>query len=275
MVLMRPEAQTGGGRKVYCRFRHGEKTAYGIVEGDRVAELSAAPFGPHERTGAEHALADVTLLVPTTPTVFACAGRNYAGHVREMARSRGIEAVLPQTPEIGDRAVSALVAHEADIVKPADSTEQFQYEGELVAVFGREGRRIPREEALDYVFGWTIGNDVTERTWQRQDATMWRSKNSDTFKPMGPWIVTGLDPRELTTRVRVNGEVTDEFATGDMLFDVATYISEVSKYITFRPGDVLWLGTDGLPANLAAGDICEIEIDGIGVLRNRVVAEEV
>lgn len=157
-------------------------------------------------------------------------------------------------------------------MKPADAGEAFQYEGELVAVFGKRCRNVSRESALDYLFGWTIGNDVSERGWQKEDRTLWRAKNADTFKPMGPWIVTGLDPAKMETVIHVNGKETDRFATNNMIFDTAAYIAEVSKYCTIEPGDVMWMGTDGVPENIKPGDTVEIKITGIGVLRNKVVA---
>src|SRR5207237_810346 len=161
-------------------------------------------------------------------------------------------------PDIGYRANNALIAHEESIVKPRDAGPDFQYEGELVAVFGKAAKNVSREKALDCVFGWTIGNDVSERGWQASDRTLWRAKNSDTFKPMGPWIVTGLDPADMTTTIRLNGRVTESFATGNMIFDAATYISEVSKYCTIQPGDVMWMGTDGVPENMKPGDTVEV-----------------
>jgi 2-keto-4-pentenoate hydratase/2-oxohepta-3-ene-1,7-dioic acid hydratase in catechol pathway len=167
-----------------------------------------------------------------------------------------------------------LCAHEDTIVKPRDSGEVFQYEGELVAVIGKKARKVPQEKALDHVFGWTIGNDVSERTWQRNDRTMWRAKNADTFKPMGPWIVTDVDYRTMTTAIRLNGTEVDRFKTSNMIHDVEQYIAEISRYCTLYPGDVVWMGTDGSPRNMKPGDVCEVEITGIGVLRNRVVAEE-
>ncbi len=151
---------------------------------------------------------------------------------------------------------------------------KFQYEGELVAVFGKKARNVSKEDALKYVFGWTIGNDVSERDWQALDRTMWRSKNADTFKPMGPWIETDVDLDTMMTTIRVNGEVKDNFKTNNMIFDAATYISEVSKYCTIYPGDVMWMGTDGVPENISPGDTVEIELTGIGTLSNPVVLEK-
>jgi 2-keto-4-pentenoate hydratase/2-oxohepta-3-ene-1,7-dioic acid hydratase in catechol pathway len=129
-------------------------------------------------------------------------------------------------------------------------------------VIGKQGRKIPQEKALDYVFGWTIGNDVSERTWQRGDRTMWRAKNADSFKPMGPWIVTGLDYRKMTTVVRLNGEEVDRFATANMIHDVEQYIAEVSKAPHAYPGDVMWMENDGSPRNMKPGTVCEVEITG-------------
>jgi 2-keto-4-pentenoate hydratase/2-oxohepta-3-ene-1,7-dioic acid hydratase in catechol pathway len=258
----------------WCRFSVEGRVCYGIIEDDRVIAVDGTPFGEHTRTAASHPLASVKLEVPVIPSTFFCVGVNYADHIRRMAAKRGSQPVFPQKPDIGYRTNNALIAHEEDIVKPADTGPEFQYEGELVAVFGKKAKKVSRDEALDCVLGWTIGNDVSERAWQASDRTLWRAKNTDTFKPMGPWIVTGLDSKDMQTTIRLNGEVTETFATGNMIFDAATYISEVSKYCTISPGDVMWMGTDGVPQNMKPGDTVEIEISGIGVLRNRVVAEQ-
>ena len=256
----------------WCRFEKDKQVSYGMVEGDRVIAVDGSPFGAHQRSARAYSLTSVKLLIPVVPPTFYCVGINYADHIRKMAAKRGSEPAFPKKPDIGYRANNALIAHEEAIVKPADAGEAFQYEGELVAVFGKRARNVKREHALDYVLGWTIGNDVSERTWQKDDRTLWRAKNADTFKPMGPWIVTGLDPATMETVIRLNGQETDRFATNNMIFDTATYIAEVSKYCTIEPGDVMWMGTDGMPANIKPGDTVEIEISGIGVLRNRVVA---
>jgi 2-keto-4-pentenoate hydratase/2-oxohepta-3-ene-1,7-dioic acid hydratase in catechol pathway len=256
----------------WCRFSKDNVTSYGILEGEQVVAVDGIPWGEHKRNGRAYPLKSVKLLVPAVPSNFFCVGINYADHIRKMAAKRKTEPVFPEKPDIGYRSNNALIAHDENIVKPADAGEQFQYEGELVAVFGKRCRNATRENALDHVFGWTIGNDVSERNWQKIDRTLWRAKNSDTFKPMGPWIVTGLDPDAMTTVIRVNGRETDRFATDNMIFDTATYIAEVSKYCTIEPGDVMWMGTDGVPENIKPGDTVEIEITGIGVLRNKVVA---
>jgi 2-keto-4-pentenoate hydratase/2-oxohepta-3-ene-1,7-dioic acid hydratase in catechol pathway len=256
----------------WCRFEKDNVTRYGLVEGGQVTAVDGIPWGEHKPTSLAYPLASVKLAIPVVPPTFYCVGINYADHIREMAAKRKTEPVFPKKPDIGYRANNALIAHEENIVKPADAGEAFQYEGELVAVFGKRCRNVSSENALDYVFGWTIGNDVSERGWQKEDRTLWRAKNADTLKPMGPWIVTGLDPAKMETVIRVNGRETDRFATNNMIFDTATYIAEVSKYCTIEPGDVMWMGTDGVPENIKPGDTVEIEITGIGVLRNKVVA---
>jgi 2-keto-4-pentenoate hydratase/2-oxohepta-3-ene-1,7-dioic acid hydratase in catechol pathway len=258
---------------IWCRFEVDGTPRYGIVDGQQVAEVDGLPWGEHRRTERTHALSGVKLLVPVIPSTFYCAGVNYRDHVRKMAALRGVEPVFPTQADIGYRANNALIAHGEPIVIPADATDVVQYEGELVAVFGKQVRNVSPAEALDYVFGWTIGNDVSERTWQAQDRTFWRSKNTDTFKPMGPWIVT--DPRleGMRTKVRVNDRQVEDFETNDMIFSAATFISEVSKYNTIYPGDVMWLGTDGVPENIKHGDTVEIEITGIGTLSNPVIRE--
>ncbi len=258
----------------WCRFKRGSGTSFGIIEGDQVIAVEGSPFGEYRKTQDTYPFSSVKLDIPVIPSTFYCVGVNYADHIRRMAAKRGSQPVFPQKPDIGYRANNALVAHEDPIIKPKESGADFQYEGELVAVFGKTCRNVSPERALDHVFGWTIGNDVSERGWQAADRTLWRAKNADTFKPMGPWIETDVDLDTMVTTIRLNGEVTETFKTNNMIFDAPTYISEVSKYCTIYPGDVMWMGTDGVPANMKVGDICEIEITGIGILRNPVVAED-
>jgi 2-keto-4-pentenoate hydratase/2-oxohepta-3-ene-1,7-dioic acid hydratase in catechol pathway len=258
---------------IWCRFSHDGVTSYGLVEGETVVKVDGIPWGEHRIAAQILPLKSVKLELPVIPSTFFCVGVNYRDHVDRMAAKRGTKPSYPPRPDIGYRANNALIAHEENIVKPRDAGEQLQYEGELVAVFGRRCRNVMPERALDYVFGWTIGNDVSERGWQANDRTLWRAKNCDTFKPMGPWIVTGLDLDAMVTTIKVNGRVTETFKTNNMIFDAPTYISEVSKYCTIEAGDVMWMGTDGVPENMTVGEVCEIEISGIGVLRNKVVGE--
>jgi 2-keto-4-pentenoate hydratase/2-oxohepta-3-ene-1,7-dioic acid hydratase in catechol pathway len=258
---------------IWCRFQVGDAIRYGLVEGDRVTEVEGSPFDEYSVTGRTHDLGAVKLLVPVVPSTFFCAGINYRDHVIRMAAMRNAEPVFPTQADIGYRANNALVAHGEPIVIPKDASEEVQYEGELVAVFGKKARNVSKEEALDYVLGWTIGNDVSERVWQRNDRTFWRSKNADTFKPMGPWIVTDVPLEGMRTKVRVNDRLVEDFETNNMIFSAATFIHEVTKYNTIYPGDVMWLGTDGVPENIKHGDTVSIEITGVGTLSNPVIRE--
>ena len=254
-----------------CRFQSSAGPVFGRVVDDWVAPLSGDPFSRPREAGAALPLASVTLLPPTLPSTFFCAGLNYGRHIEEALKRGNTAAKMPERPDVGHRANNALIGHGAAIVKPADYEGRFEYEAELVAVIGRTLSRVSRAEAEDGIFGWTIGNDVSARGWQHGDRTMWRGKNSDTFKPMGPWIDTEASPMGGDTRVFVNGEMTSCFPTGAMIFDAIDFITEISRYVTMQPGDVLWLGTDGMGA-IAPGDTVDIEIDGLARLSNPVVA---
>jgi len=258
----------------WLRYEADGRDSYGIVEGDEVVAVKGDPFAGYEMTRTRHKLHAIKYLVPVIPKTFYAAGLNYAEHVTEMAKKRGEAPNIPPAADIGYRANNALIAHNEAIVVPHDATDLVQYEGELVAVIGTKAKHLSESEALSCVLGWTIGNDMSERTWQRQDRTLWRAKNSDTFKPMGPWIETDFDLDAARTIVRVNGEVTDNFRTNHMIYGVATFISRMSQYLTLYPGDVVWMGTEGAPRNLKHGDVCEVEITGIGILRNPVVKEK-
>ena len=243
---------------------------YGIIEGDTVTEVSGSPFDGYTKTSNTHPLRAVKLEVPLIPRTFYAAGINYRDHITMMAASRGEEPVFPPHADVNYRGISALTAHEEPIIVPRDATELLQYEGELAVVIGKYGKHIPEAEALDYVFGYTIGNDVSERTWQRGDRTLWRAKNTDTFKPMGPWIVTGLEPDDLHVKITLSGRVVGEYDVRTAIFSLRNYISEMSRYLTLYPGDVVWMGTEGATENMKDGDVVEVEISDIGVLRNPV-----
>ena len=258
----------------WIRYQAEGDVSYGILEGDDLEEVSGSPFDGYERTGKRRSLDSVKLLVPVVPRTFYAPGLNYVDHVREAAALLGTEPDIPAKPDIGYRANNALIAHGEPIVVPSDATAKVQYEGELVVVVGRKAKGLREDEALSCVLGYTIGNDVSERTWQASDRTLWRAKNTDTFKPMGPWIETEADPAGMRTTVRLNDRVVTEFETNNMLFGVATYISAMTRYLTLYPGDVIWMGTDGAAEDMKPGDTIEITISGLGALRNPVIAEQ-
>jgi 2-keto-4-pentenoate hydratase/2-oxohepta-3-ene-1,7-dioic acid hydratase in catechol pathway len=257
----------------WLRYKAHAEVHYGVLEDGGIRQMRGTPFGPHEPDGKKHALGDVALLPPVMPQTFYAVGANYVAHAHEANTLLKRNNSVPKKPDVGYRATSALIAHDEPIVIPADSAGVIQFEGELVAVIGRTAKRVSEAESLSYVLGYTIGNDVSERVWQAQDRTIWRSKNSDTFKPMGPWIETEVDLPALVTRVRLNGKQVSEFNTNNMVFGVARYISEITRYITMHPGDVIWMGAEAPTLDMRHGDVVEVEIGNIGVLRNPVVAE--
>jgi 2-keto-4-pentenoate hydratase/2-oxohepta-3-ene-1,7-dioic acid hydratase in catechol pathway len=257
----------------YARCLRDGREFLGIVDGDEIIEITGSLFdvASQERV-ASHPLPAVSFLPPIVPGTFYAAGFNYKAHNRHHEELGYDPVKVGERPEVGYRAQSALIGHGGDIVKPPGVEGRFEAEAEVVAVIGSRIRHATREQAIDAVFGWTIGNDVSAREWQHADRTFYRAKNADTFKPMGPWISTGVDPLRSTTTVRRNGLVDASFATGDMIYDPYDFIVEMTKYITLYPGDVLWMGADG-NTPMAVGDVIDIEISGIGTLTNRVVAE--
>ena len=255
----------------FGRFEQQGRVFFGAVEGDQVVELEGSIFDNHKTTSKKHALSALKILVPCTPPNFYCAGLNYAAHIEWANQRTGGNRKVPEKADIGYRSASALIAAGKAIVIPADSPGPVQFEGELVAVIGKIARNLSEKDALSCVLGYTLGNDLSERSWQKQDRTLWRAKNCDTFKPMGPFIATGLDPMKLTISIRVNGKPAAEYGTDKMLFSAQHYIAQISKYMTLQPGDVVWLGTDGATEpDLKDGDTVEIAQKDIGVLSNPV-----
>ncbi len=259
----------------WCRFQRGEQISHGIIEEDgRIVEVAGSPLGEHKITDTSYQPDQIKLLAPIIPPMLYAAGPNYRGHVEGMAARRGAAPVYPALPEPNFRSVHAIIGPEENILVPKGCSGAVQPEGQLAVVMGKKARKVSKEEALDCVFGYTIGNDISQRVWQSNDRTMFRGKNCDTFKPLGPWIVTGLDPTQLEITVRHNGRVWENFSSQDQIWDTATWIEEMSKYTTLHPGDVLWMGTQGADGDMFTGDTIEVEISGIGLLRNYLVAED-
>lgn len=265
------DTRPAGGVTRFCRFTVAGRTNYGVVEGQRVREITAPPFATWERTDRIHSLGDVKLLVPAEPTqVLALAG-NYKSHLAD--------AEIPpkfRIPQPFFKSPSSLVPHGARIVLPKDAGPT-HYEAELVIVIARTSKNVPKDRALDYVLGVTCGNDVSERYWQNdeqnKDVQWWRAKGSDTFGPCGPFIVKGLNYDKLKLTLRLNGQVQQEESTSFMIHDVASTVSFISRYITLHPGDLIFTGTPGKTDEIKPGDVVEVELEGVGVLCNQVVRE--
>ena len=248
----------------YIRYRSGASTSYGILDGETVRELRGGLFSNPTETGAVLALKDVTLLHPCEPTKILCVGLNYKSHLGGRPQ--------PAQPEIFYKPLSALQDPGGPIVTPRDATE-LHYEGELVIVIGKQVKNVSRDEAVRAIFGVTCGNDVSERNWQHgagKDLQWWRAKGSDTFAPFGPVITTGIDYGTLLLTTRLNGEVVQKQFTSDLIFDCPAIVSWISGWVTLNPGDVIYTGTPGSTRKMSPGDVLEVEIEGVGVLRNPV-----
>ena len=252
----------------FVRVRRGDAISYGVLEGDSVQLMEGNPFGDRKLTGESVALKDVELLRPCEPTKVLCVGLNYASHLQ------GREA--PTHPEIFYKPLSALQDPDGPIEIPLDSKD-LHFEAEVVIVIGRKARHVSKEDAEDYILGYTCGNDVSERNWQKgsmgdpADRQWWRAKGSDTFGPLGPCIATGLQYRNSRIQCILNGEVVQSQTLSDLIFDAPTMVSFASRYVTLLPGDVIFTGTPGKTKAMKPGDVVEVEIEGIGTLRNHVI----
>ena len=248
---------------MFARFEHGGDSAYGIVEGDRIRRIAGDLFGAWEKTSESYALADLRLLVPSRPTKVLAVGLNYRSHLDGRP--------APAVPEIFYKPPSCLVPAGAEIVIP-QGTSDVHYEGEMVVVMGKRAKDVSAADALGHVLGVTCGNDVSARDWQKNDLQWWRAKGADTFGPCGPYIATGLNYDNLKLQLRLNGEVKQEQRTSDLIHGVAAIVSWISRFVTLEPGDLIYTGTPGKTMAMKPGDVVEVELEGVGILKNRVSA---
>lgn len=246
----------------YVRYSAGGATAFGLVDGQNVRELRGDLFASPQPTGRTMRLDQVKVLAPVSPGKVIAVGLNYLTHLgeRPSATYPGLFAKMP----------TSIVGPEADVIYPADATN-LHFEGEMVVVIGKRAQNVSVADAPSYIFGITAGNDISERDWQRSDLQWFRAKASDTFGPLGPMIVTGLNYSDLLLQTRVNGEVVQSQRTKDLIFDVPNIVSYISRYVTLEPGDVIYTGTPGTTKAMKPGDVVEVEIENVGVLRNRIV----
>lgn len=249
-----------------ARFSHDDGIHFGILDGDDIVVLAGDPmFAGYEPTGARIPRADAALLAPVIPrSKVVCVGKNYRDHAREMGGEAPAEPLLFLKPN------TAVIGPDDTIVRPVALSDRTEHEGELVAVIGRIAKHVAAEDALDVVFGYTVGNDVTARDLQRRDGQWTRAKGFDTFCPLGPVIETEFDAASATIQTRVNGEVRQRAPLADMIHSVAEIIAAASAVFTLLPGDVIMTGTPAGVGELVAGDEVEVEISGIGTLRNPV-----
>ena len=252
-----------------CRFTTSELTTprFGLVEGDSIlplAEGETIESFPNARTGLAIPVSEVKLLAPVAPSKIVCVGRNYREHAAELGNK------MPDEPLLFLKPPSAVIASGDSIELPPQS-QQVEHEGELGVVIGRRARKLTEDDdPLNYVFGYTCVNDVTARDLQRKDVQFTRAKSFDTFCPVGPFIVDGLDPLNLVVTTRVNGTVKQSGRTADMAFSVPFLIRYISNVMTLYPGDLIATGTPAGVSPMKDGDVVEVEIEGIGTLRNTV-----
>ncbi len=248
----------------YVKYQAGGTVAWGLLEGETVRELQGSVFDGAKPSGRTLKLSEVKLLAPAEAKKVIAAGLNYKSHIGDQPAAKyvGLFAKMP----------TSLVGHGADIIYPADATT-VHYESEVCVVIGKRARHITEAQVKDHVFGVTPCNDVSERAWQKADLQWLRAKGSDTFGPMGPVLVRGADYNKLKLIGRHNGKVVQEATTEQLIFSIDNIVSYISRYVTLEPGDVIFTGTPGTTQAMQPGDTFEVEIVGVGVLRNKVVAE--
>lgn len=257
------------------RFASPQGMSFGVLDGDgQVAQIEGHPFGQISFTGARFAQADIRLLSPILPSKVVCVGKNYADHVAEMntgdAPKEPLLFLKPSTSVIGP----------GDAIRIPPGSTNVHHEVELAVVIGARGaRNVTPEQAMASVFGYTIGNDVTERDMQKSDGQWTRAKGFDSFCPIGPWIETdlrglGMDPADLAISCSVDGERRQSGRTSQLIFGLPTLISYISQVMTLLPGDIVLTGTPAGVGPIRPGQSVECTIDGLGTLTNTVVAAD-
>ena len=249
------------------RYALGRNVSYGILEGETVRELAGSPFGKFEAIAHTHRLSDVRLLAPCRPSKIVALGVNYHSHSDEM------QLKLPSEPLIFIKPATAVIGPDEAIVYPP-SSNQVDYEGELGIVIKRKAHCINRQNIADYILGYTCFNDVTARDLQAKDKQWTRAKGFDTFAPIGPWIETDLDPNDLRLQTYLNGQLKQDSSTGELIFNALEVASFISHVMTLMPGDVIATGTPAGIGPMQPGDTVEVKIEGIGTLRNHVIAQD-
>ena len=245
----------------YIRYEHNGVISHGILEGETIHQLRGNIFESAERTGTTVAIDNVNILIPTEPTKVIAAGLNYRSHLGQ--------ANPAEYPGIFDKHATSLIPHEATVAYYEDATN-LHFEGEMVLIIGKTAQNVSVADAPDYIFAVAPGNDISERVWQSNDLQWFRAKGADTFGPVGPVMVSGVDYNDLLLQTRVNGEVKQSQRTRDLIFDSSFLVSYISRYVTLNPGDMIYTGTPGATSAMQPGDVVEIELEHVGLLRNTV-----
>jgi len=244
---------------------NGEEPKYGWTLDDKVGEVQGNVFGEYRRREAKTPLKSVKLLAPCEPSKIVCVGRNYVEHAKELGNE------VPKSPLIFLKPPSSIIGMGDSIVLPPQS-KQVEHEAELVVVIGKRAKNIPVENAKEYIYGFTIGNDVTARDLQKTDGQWTRAKGFDTFCSFGPWIDTEFDASDAVVTCRVSGQMRQMASTRDMVFNVSALIAYITSVMTLIPGDLIFTGTPAGVGELKSGDVVDVEIEGLGKLSNPVKA---
>ena len=247
-----------------ARVRVNRKTSTAIIKGRSAHLVAGGVFGSLTPTGETAPISKVEFLVPVRPTKIIAIGINYKSHAGDR--------VAPSIPQGFLKAPNSLVAHRQPIVLPADATN-VHMEAEVVAVIGKRAKDVSEAEALDYVFGYTAGIDVSARDWQRDDLQWLRAKSSDTFAAVGPWIDTSLTADHMAVAGRISGRTQQESNTSLLIHSIAKCIAHISRTVTLERGDLIYTGTPGTTGEIREGDVCEVEIEGM-ILSNPVTRAE-
>jgi 2-keto-4-pentenoate hydratase/2-oxohepta-3-ene-1,7-dioic acid hydratase in catechol pathway len=267
---------TNGRDMKIARFSVDGWESYGLIEDERIRVIQGDIFGSYIETQASYPLRRVKLLPPSRARTFWAVGLNYAAHIAHQEVALADARIQHEALEFRPwhKGVHCMIGHEDSIVIPGDA-DLVHYEGELVIVIGRPTRNITPEEAPHFIFGYTIGNDVSSEGSWHPDISNWRKKGCDTFGPVGPWIETDVvDPHDLQIITRLNGREADRGSTSGMVRNCYAIVSGISKYATLHPGDIILTGAPGAVEQIRPGDVVEIEIPGIGILRNSVIGEK-
>lgn len=249
----------------FVRYQIKDQLSYGILEDDGIHEVTGSIFGEYKVTDKTHNINDVRLLAPVVPSKILCVGLNYKDHIEEVG------ATPPEFPSHFMKPPTAMIGPGDAILYPKIA-KQVDYEGELAVVIKNRIKDVPEADALNHVLGYMCFNDVTERTLSTLQGQLTRAKGFDTFAAFGPCIATDLDPTNLTVKTLVNGKLVQEGNTGDMTFSVAFLIHYLSQCMTFYPGDIISSGTPLGVSPIVPGDVVEVCVDEIGVLKNKVEA---
>jgi 2-keto-4-pentenoate hydratase/2-oxohepta-3-ene-1,7-dioic acid hydratase in catechol pathway len=258
------------GKMKYARVGFEGVEHWASLSDNGIQLIDSSPYSGGRAVGPQLALEEVRLLAPVAPSKIFCLGRNYADHRAEMGYQHD------GSPSVFMKGLTTIIGPGDDIVLPPRSlSTHVEHEAELAIVIGKTARFVNAATAFDYVFGYTCANDVSARDLQRSDPQLTRGKGFDTFCPVGPWIETDLDPvTGVRLRCSVNGELRQDGSTSDMTYDIPFVIEYLSGFATLNPGDLVLTGSPGGSGRLEPGNRIDIDIDGIGVLTNGVVAAD-